>query len=71
MGAFANIIYWTNLVIWCTNLMHKVLSYIHVVIPSYGLGIIVSDDYGARHDVSAQPQAGDDEPAHAAAGPGD
>src|SRR6185437_6054418 len=41
MGEFASLIYWTNLVIWCTNLMHKVLGYIHAVIPSYGLCILV------------------------------
>ncbi len=41
MGRFASAIYWTALVIKCTNLMHGVLAYIHAVIPSYGLCIIV------------------------------
>jgi YidC/Oxa1 family membrane protein insertase len=41
MGAFANAIYWTGLVIKCTNLMHAVLGYIHAIIPSAGLCIIV------------------------------
>jgi YidC/Oxa1 family membrane protein insertase len=41
MGRFANSIYWTALVIKCTNLMHTVLGYIHAIIPSYGLCIIV------------------------------
>ena len=41
MGAFASKIYWTELVIKCTNLMHVVLGYIHALIPSYGLCIIV------------------------------
>jgi len=41
MGAFASKIYWTDLVIKCTNLMHAVLGYIHALIPSYGLCIIV------------------------------
>ena len=39
-GAFANAIYWTNLVIKCTNLMHWVLSQLHRIIPNYGLCII-------------------------------
>ncbi len=41
MGTFASSIYWTELVIKCTNLMHVVLGYIHALIPSYGLCIIV------------------------------
>ena len=41
MGEFASKIYWTELVIKCTNLMHVVLGYIHALIPSYGLCIIV------------------------------
>jgi YidC/Oxa1 family membrane protein insertase len=41
MGTFASKIYWTALVIKCTNIMHAVLAYIHAVIPSYGLCIIV------------------------------
>jgi YidC/Oxa1 family membrane protein insertase len=41
MGTFASKIYWTDLVIKCTNVMHVVLGYIHAVIPSFGLCIIV------------------------------
>lgn len=41
MGTFASKIYWTNLVIKCTNVMHAVLGYIHAIIPSFGLCIIV------------------------------
>jgi len=41
MGKFASTIYWTDLVVWFTNLMHRVLAYLHAVIPSYGLCIIV------------------------------
>jgi YidC/Oxa1 family membrane protein insertase len=41
MGTFASKIYWTDLVIKCTNVMHAVLGYIHALIPSYGLCIIV------------------------------
>ena len=41
MGRFSNAIYWTALVIKCTNIMHAVLGYIHAIIPSYGLCIIV------------------------------
>lgn len=32
---------WTDLLLWCTNLMHSVLGMIHWIIPSYGLCIIV------------------------------
>jgi YidC/Oxa1 family membrane protein insertase len=32
---------WTTVVIFFTNLMHKVLGYLHAVIPSYGLCIIM------------------------------
>ena len=41
MGTFAKTIYWTDIVIKCTNLMHTVLGYLHAIIPSYGLCIIV------------------------------
>jgi YidC/Oxa1 family membrane protein insertase len=41
VGQFSNAIYWTALVIKCTNIMHAVLRYLHAVIPSYGLCIIV------------------------------
>jgi YidC/Oxa1 family membrane protein insertase len=40
MGRFASTIYWTDLVIKCTNVMHWVLSKIHWLIPSLGLSII-------------------------------
>jgi YidC/Oxa1 family membrane protein insertase len=40
MGSFASAIYWTNLIIFFTNLMHGILSLIHTIIPSYGLAII-------------------------------
>lgn len=32
---------WTALLIWCTNLMHKLLWVLHAILPSYGLCIIV------------------------------
>jgi YidC/Oxa1 family membrane protein insertase len=41
MGQFASSIYWTNLIIKCTNIMHAVLSWIHGVIPNYGVCILV------------------------------
>ncbi len=41
MGTFASKIYWTDLVVQCTNLMHTILGYLRAVIPSYGLCIIV------------------------------
>jgi YidC/Oxa1 family membrane protein insertase len=41
MGSFSNAIYWTGLIIRFTNIMHAVLGYIHLLIPSYGLCIIV------------------------------
>jgi YidC/Oxa1 family membrane protein insertase len=41
MGSFSNAIYWTGLIILFTNIMHAVLGYIHLLIPSYGLCIIV------------------------------
>ena len=33
IGRFASTIYWTDLVIKCTNLMHWVLNKIHWLIP--------------------------------------
>jgi YidC/Oxa1 family membrane protein insertase len=41
MGEFANAIYWTRLVILCTNLMHTVLGFLHWFVPSFGLCIIL------------------------------
>jgi YidC/Oxa1 family membrane protein insertase len=41
LGSFASTIYWTDLIIKCTNLMHWVLDLIHQLIPSYGLCIIL------------------------------
>ncbi len=41
VGSFASSIYWTDLVIHCTNFMHWVLGGIHSLIPSYGLSIIL------------------------------
>jgi YidC/Oxa1 family membrane protein insertase len=41
MGTFANKIYWTGAIIFFTNIMHAVLGYIYLLIPSYGLCIIV------------------------------
>jgi YidC/Oxa1 family membrane protein insertase len=40
-GEFLNAIYWSSLVIHCTNLMHWILGMLHSVIPSYGLCIIL------------------------------
>ncbi len=41
LGSFASTIGFSALVIKCTNIMHAVLGWIHYVIPSYGLCIIV------------------------------
>ncbi|MHB1423599.1 MAG: YidC/Oxa1 family insertase periplasmic-domain containing protein [Gemmataceae bacterium] len=41
MGAFASQIYWTGLVIKCTNVMHAVLGYLRAMHLPYGLCIIV------------------------------
>jgi YidC/Oxa1 family membrane protein insertase len=41
MGRFANFIYFTDLVVKCTNVMHAILGYLHAVISNYGLCIIV------------------------------
>jgi YidC/Oxa1 family membrane protein insertase len=41
LGSFANKIYWTSLLIKCTNLMHWVLGHINSVIPNYGVCIIL------------------------------
>src|SRR5262249_24120045 len=41
LGAIGNAIYFTPLVIWATNLMHWVLWKLSLVVPSYGLCIIL------------------------------
>jgi YidC/Oxa1 family membrane protein insertase len=41
LGRFANSIYWTDLVIAFTNLMHWLLSAIHTVVPNWALCIVV------------------------------
>jgi YidC/Oxa1 family membrane protein insertase len=41
LGTFANAIYWTDLVIAFTNIMHWFMALIHTVIPSWALCIIV------------------------------
>jgi YidC/Oxa1 family membrane protein insertase len=41
MGRFASSIYWTQLIIKCTNVMHEVLNWLHMVIPNYGICIII------------------------------
>ena len=39
-GSFASTIYWTDLLILCTNMMHWVLSQLNRIIPNYGVCII-------------------------------
>jgi YidC/Oxa1 family membrane protein insertase len=41
VGRFASSIYWTQIIIKCTNLMHGVLNWLHKWIPNYGICIIV------------------------------
>jgi YidC/Oxa1 family membrane protein insertase len=41
LGSFSSSIYWTNLLIFFTNLMHRVLWGLHNIIPSYGICIIL------------------------------
>jgi YidC/Oxa1 family membrane protein insertase len=41
LGRFANFIYWTDLVIVFTNLMHWLLAVIHTVVPNWALCIVV------------------------------
>lgn len=41
LGRFASSIYWTDLVIAFTNLMHWLLATIHTVIPNWAMGIVV------------------------------
>lgn len=37
LGRFANAIYWTDIVIFFTNLMHYLLSYVHLVFATIGM----------------------------------
>jgi YidC/Oxa1 family membrane protein insertase len=41
LGRFASFIYWSDLVIVFTNLMHWLLALIHAVIPNWALSIVV------------------------------
>lgn len=41
LGRFANLIYWTDLVIAFTNIMHWLLASIHSVLPHWALSIII------------------------------
>jgi YidC/Oxa1 family membrane protein insertase len=41
LGRFANMIYWTDLVIGLTNVMHWFLASIHSVLPHWALSIVV------------------------------
>jgi YidC/Oxa1 family membrane protein insertase len=41
VGTFASSIYWTQVIIKCTNVMHVVLYYLHQLIPNYGICIII------------------------------
>jgi YidC/Oxa1 family membrane protein insertase len=41
LGRFANLIYWTDLVITFTNVMHWLLASIHSVLPSWALSIVI------------------------------
>jgi YidC/Oxa1 family membrane protein insertase len=41
IGDFSHAIYWTHLVIACTNLLHWVLHYLYLWVPNYGLCIIL------------------------------
>jgi len=41
LGRFANLIYWTDLVIGLTNLMHSLLASIHSLFPSWALSIVI------------------------------
>ena len=40
-GRFANAIYWTQAIIFFTNVMHRVLGWLHALVPSWGLNIIM------------------------------
>jgi YidC/Oxa1 family membrane protein insertase len=39
-GEISSRIFWTNILIWCTQLMHGLLNLLHHVVPNYGLAII-------------------------------
>jgi YidC/Oxa1 family membrane protein insertase len=41
LGRFANAIYWSDLVITFTNLMHTVLGWLHILVGSWGVSIIL------------------------------
>jgi YidC/Oxa1 family membrane protein insertase len=41
LGRFADSIYWTDIVVVFTNLMHGLLAAIHTVVPSWALSIVV------------------------------
>lgn len=41
LGRFADYIYWTDIVVKFTNLMHGLLAAIHTVVPSWALSIVV------------------------------
>lgn len=41
LGRFANMIYWTDLVIWFTNVMHWLLASIHSILPNWAVSIVV------------------------------
>jgi len=40
-GSFLNSVYWSTLVIKCTNLMHWMLAHLYYLIPNYGLCILL------------------------------
>jgi YidC/Oxa1 family membrane protein insertase len=40
-GRFADAIFWTDLVIFFTNLMHTVLGWLHAVVPVWGVNILM------------------------------
>jgi YidC/Oxa1 family membrane protein insertase len=41
MGSFASKIYWTDLIIFFTNLMHRILEWMHTYIPFAGYGVCI------------------------------
>ncbi len=41
IGSFANAIFWTDLVILFTRLMHWLLDKLHFIVPNYGIAIIL------------------------------
>jgi YidC/Oxa1 family membrane protein insertase len=41
LGNFASAIYWSQIIIKCTNVMHRVLHWLHSFIPNYGICIIL------------------------------